>query len=175
MSDRRHGRAALALALALAWASAHAQAQLAHPTDYLKQIDRDGDGRVSAEEYVAWMRYGFDAMDRNGDGTVNINEAFGATFASIDAPMGGMRQSGMGRRQGAEGIHRYTETQSVAQQKLTRFGPLFGMSDQTYNKITTATFSVTNKLERACAWPRISTETSASSARAWAARSARCG
>ncbi len=43
-------------------------------------------------------------------GTVNINEAFGATFASIDAPMGGMRESGMGRRQGSEGIHRYTET-----------------------------------------------------------------
>jgi succinate-semialdehyde dehydrogenase/glutarate-semialdehyde dehydrogenase len=47
-------------------------------------------------------------------GTVNINEAFGATFGSIDSPMGGMRQSGLGRRQGAEGIHRYTETQSVA-------------------------------------------------------------
>ena len=46
-------------------------------------------------------------------GTVNINEAFGATFASIDSPMGGMRESGMGRRQGAEGIHRYTESQSV--------------------------------------------------------------
>ena len=46
-------------------------------------------------------------------GTVNINEAFAATFASIDAPMGGMRESGIGRRQGAEGILRYTETQSV--------------------------------------------------------------
>ena len=50
-------------------------------------------------------------------GTVNINEAFGATFASIDRPMGGMRESGLGRRQGAEGIHRYTETQSVATQR----------------------------------------------------------
>ena len=46
-------------------------------------------------------------------GTVNINEAFGATFASIDSPMGGMRESGMGRRQGSEGILRYTESQSV--------------------------------------------------------------
>ena len=42
-------------------------------------------------------------------GTVNINEAFGATFASIDSPMGGMRESGMGRRQGSRGdpaLHR---------------------------------------------------------------------
>ncbi len=82
-------------------------------------------------------------------GTVNINEAFGATFASIDAPMGGMRQSGMGRRQGAEGIHRYTEVQSVAQQKLMRFGPMFGMSDETYSKVTTATFRLMDKLGRA--------------------------
>ena len=61
-------------------------------------------------------------------GTVNINEAFGATFASIDSPMGGMRESGMGRRQGSEGIHRYTESQSVATQRLIRFAPMFGMS-----------------------------------------------
>ncbi len=53
-------------------------------------------------------------------GTVNINEAFGATFASIESPMGGMRESGLGRRQGSEGIHRYTETQSVATQRLIR-------------------------------------------------------
>ena len=61
------------------------------------------------------------------EGTVNINEAFGATFASIDSPMGGMRQSGMGRRQGTEGIRRYTESQSVAVQKLIWFAPMFGM------------------------------------------------
>ena len=63
-------------------------------------------------------------------GTVNINEAFGATFASIDSPMGGMRESGMGRRQGGEGIHRYTESQSVGTQRLIRFAPMLGMSDR---------------------------------------------
>ena len=60
---------------------------------------------------------------RSSCGTVNVNEAFAATFASIDAPMGGMRESGMGRRQGGEGILRYTETQSVATQRLMRFAP----------------------------------------------------
>ena len=49
-----------------------------------------------------------------------------ATFGSIDAPMGGMRESGLGRRQGSEGIHRYTEAQSVATQRLIRFAPMFG-------------------------------------------------
>ncbi|GAB2886411.1 succinic semialdehyde dehydrogenase [Nocardioides pacificus] len=82
-------------------------------------------------------------------GTVNINEAFGATFASIDAPMGGMRQSGMGRRQGSEGILRYTETQSVAVQRLIRFAPMLGMSDSTYAKVMTANLRLMKKLGRA--------------------------
>lgn len=51
-------------------------------------------------------------------GTVNVNDGFMASFGSIDAPMGGMRKSGTGRRQGAEGILRYTEPQSVAAQRL---------------------------------------------------------
>jgi acyl-CoA reductase-like NAD-dependent aldehyde dehydrogenase len=82
-------------------------------------------------------------------GTVNINEAFGATFASIDSPMGGMRQSGMGRRQGIEGIHRYTESQSVATQRLIRFAPMLGMSDETYAKVMTANLRLMKKLGRA--------------------------
>lgn len=82
-------------------------------------------------------------------GTVNINEAFGATFASIDSPMGGMRQSGMGRRQGSEGIHRYTESQSVATQRAVRFAPMFGMSDKSYAALMTAQLKIMKKLGRA--------------------------
>ncbi len=81
-------------------------------------------------------------------GTVNINEAFGATFASIAAPMGGMRESGMGRRQGAEGILRYTESQAVATQRLIRFAPMLGMSDQQYAKIMTLNVRLMTRLGR---------------------------
>ncbi len=81
-------------------------------------------------------------------GTVNINEAFGATFASIDSPMGGMRESGMGRRQGAEGILRYTESQSVGTQRLLRFAPMFGMDDQQYAKFMTLNLRLMAKLGR---------------------------
>ncbi|WP_395659313.1 succinic semialdehyde dehydrogenase [Nocardioides sp.] len=81
-------------------------------------------------------------------GTVNINEAFAATFASLDAPMGGMRESGMGRRQGGEGILRYTETQSVATQRLLRFAPQFGMSDEAYAKVMTSNLRLMKKLGR---------------------------
>ena len=82
-------------------------------------------------------------------GTVNVNEAFSATFASIDAPMGGMRASGMGRRQGAEGIHRYTEVQSVATQYLLRFGPHWGMTDEAYATVMTVAIKLLGFLGRA--------------------------
>ena len=49
-------------------------------------------------------------------GAVNINEPFGAAYASIDVPMGGMRTSGIGRRHGADGLLKYTEPQAIATQ-----------------------------------------------------------
>lgn len=82
-------------------------------------------------------------------GTVNVNEAFGATFASIDAPMGGMRHSGQGRRQGREGVLRYTETQSVATQSLLRFGPQLGLDDAQYARVMTASLRWMKKRGRA--------------------------
>jgi succinate-semialdehyde dehydrogenase/glutarate-semialdehyde dehydrogenase len=50
-------------------------------------------------------------------GTVNVNEGFRATFASLDSPMGGMKQSGHGRRNGVEGLLKYTEAQTIGIQK----------------------------------------------------------
>jgi succinate-semialdehyde dehydrogenase/glutarate-semialdehyde dehydrogenase len=82
-------------------------------------------------------------------GTVNINEAFGATFGSVAAPMGGMRESGQGRRQGAEGIHRYTETQSVGTQRLIKLAPQFGLSAERYAKVQVLALKAMNKLGRA--------------------------
>ncbi|NED32353.1 succinate-semialdehyde dehydrogenase (NADP(+)) [Streptomyces sp. SID8499] len=56
-------------------------------------------------------------------GTVNVNEAFAAAWGSIDAPMGGMGDSGLGRRHGADGILKYTEAQTVAHQRVQGFYP----------------------------------------------------
>ena len=81
-------------------------------------------------------------------GTVNINEAFGATFGSVDSPMGGMRESGLGRRQGREGILRYTETQAVGTQRLIRIAPMLGMSDAAYAKVMTGSLRLMKKLGR---------------------------
>jgi succinate-semialdehyde dehydrogenase/glutarate-semialdehyde dehydrogenase len=55
-------------------------------------------------------------------GTVNVNEAYIAAWGSIDAPMGGMKDSGLGRH-GAIGIKKYTEEQTVSVQRLMPIAP----------------------------------------------------
>jgi succinate-semialdehyde dehydrogenase/glutarate-semialdehyde dehydrogenase len=54
-------------------------------------------------------------------GTVNVNEAYVAAYASVDAPMGGMKDSGIGRRHGEEGFYKYTESKTVATQRADAF------------------------------------------------------
>jgi succinate-semialdehyde dehydrogenase/glutarate-semialdehyde dehydrogenase len=46
-------------------------------------------------------------------GSVNINEGYRASMASMAAPMGGMKQSGMGRRSGPQGLLRFTEQRTI--------------------------------------------------------------
>jgi succinate-semialdehyde dehydrogenase / glutarate-semialdehyde dehydrogenase len=50
-------------------------------------------------------------------GTVSVNDSYIATWGSVDAPMGGMKDSGIGRRHGREGILKYTQSQNIAVQR----------------------------------------------------------
>ncbi|MFT3877053.1 MAG: succinic semialdehyde dehydrogenase [Propioniciclava sp.] len=68
-------------------------------------------------------------------GTVNINECYAATMASISAPMGGRRDSGLGRRQGPEGILRFTDTQAVATQHVMRLSAPDGMAEDAFARL----------------------------------------
>ncbi|MGW8797856.1 succinic semialdehyde dehydrogenase [Streptomyces sp. NPDC055775] len=75
-------------------------------------------------------------------GTVNVNEAFAAAWGSIDAPMGGMGDSGLGRRHGVDGILKYTETQTVAHQRLQGFTPPARVSPETWATLLTGALKV---------------------------------
>lgn len=70
-------------------------------------------------------------------GTVNVNEAYASAYGSVQAPMGGMKESGIGRRHGSEGILKYTEPQTVAHQRLLPMAPSFGMDDAKYAEFMT--------------------------------------
>ncbi|MCM2389418.1 succinic semialdehyde dehydrogenase [Streptomyces albipurpureus] len=65
-------------------------------------------------------------------GTVSINEGYAATYGSVRSPMGGMKESGLGRRHGSEGILKFTQAQTVAQQRLLPLAPSLGMDDEKY-------------------------------------------
>jgi succinate-semialdehyde dehydrogenase/glutarate-semialdehyde dehydrogenase len=79
-------------------------------------------------------------------GTVNVNEAYGSTWGSTRSPMGGMGDSGLGRRHGDEGLLKYTESQTIATQRVLGFGAPFGLSDETWMTTLTMSLGVMKKL-----------------------------
>ncbi|WP_067844419.1 succinic semialdehyde dehydrogenase [Nocardia lijiangensis] len=109
----------------------------------------DAIARVNATPYglnaSVWTRDGAKGRAvaaRLHAGTVNVNDAFAAAWGSIDSPMGGMGDSGLGRRHGADGILKYTEPQTVAHQRLLGFDAPAGVSHRTWATILTATLKV---------------------------------
>ena len=68
-------------------------------------------------------------------GTVNINESYATTWTATASPIGGMKESGVGRRHGAEGMLKYTEAQTVAVQRGLALGPPSFMSDLSYERM----------------------------------------
>lgn len=80
-------------------------------------------------------------------GTVGINDAFVAAWGSVDAPMGGFKQSGTGRRHGREGILKYTESQNVATQLGAPLAPgALGVSQERYAGATELLFRIARRL-----------------------------
>jgi succinate-semialdehyde dehydrogenase/glutarate-semialdehyde dehydrogenase len=87
---------------------------------------------LNASVWTRDTRRGQDIAAGLRSGTVNINEGYGAAYGSMRSPMGGMGDSGLGRRHGSEGILKYTEARTIAQQRLLPLGPSSRMDDETY-------------------------------------------
>jgi succinate-semialdehyde dehydrogenase / glutarate-semialdehyde dehydrogenase len=69
-------------------------------------------------------------------GSVNINESYAATWTATASPIGGMGESGSGRRHGAEGILKYTEAQTIAVNHGPPLGPPSWVTESSYAKQT---------------------------------------
>ncbi|MGM0818782.1 MAG: succinic semialdehyde dehydrogenase [Actinomycetota bacterium] len=79
-------------------------------------------------------------------GSVNVNDAYAPAWGSIDAPMGGMKDSGLGRRHGRAGLLRYTEAQTVALQRLAPIAPPPGVPAERYPALLTTALRLLQRL-----------------------------
>jgi succinate-semialdehyde dehydrogenase/glutarate-semialdehyde dehydrogenase len=89
---------------------------------------------------------GYRVASRLEAGTVNVNGAYAAAWGSMDAPMGGMKASGLGRRHGEHGILKYTESQTIAIERLIPVGAPDGMNPTTYARIATRALRLAKRL-----------------------------
>src|SRR3954465_3409860 len=108
-------------------------------TDEDEVIRRANDSEYGLN-FSVWTknaRRGRELATRLQAGTVNVNEAYAAAWASVDAPMGGMKASGLGRRHGAGGILKYTEAQTVVVQRVLPIAPWFGMGYGVWRRVMT--------------------------------------
>lgn len=100
--------------------------------------------------FSVWTRdtsRGVEIASRLHAGTVGVNDGYAAAWSSYDAPMGGMKASGISRRHGEVGLLKYTETQTVALQRgIPAFAPPPGMSYERYQQILEPMLKVLKKL-----------------------------
>jgi succinate-semialdehyde dehydrogenase/glutarate-semialdehyde dehydrogenase len=98
----------------------------------------DSDYGLNFSLWTSDTKRGLEIGSRLRAGTVNVNEGYIAAWASVDAPMGGMKASGLGRRHGEGGIAKYTEQQTVAIQHGMAIAPPPGVPHPLWAKAMTA-------------------------------------
>ncbi len=117
-------------------------------TDVAIQKANDSPYGLNASVWTRDTMRGYEVANRIRAGTVNVNEAYGAAWLSTDAPMGGMKDSGLGRRHGAEGIQKYTESQTIAVQRLLPIGAFPGVGEERYSRLMTGIMRALKRTSR---------------------------
>jgi succinate-semialdehyde dehydrogenase/glutarate-semialdehyde dehydrogenase len=112
--------------------------------------DAEAIGRANESEYglnaSLWTNRATEIAQQIRAGTITVNEGFSASWASHGAPMGGMKTSGMGRRHGREGILKYTESQTVATQRLHGIAPVGSQSNRNFARKLNRLLAIWNKM-----------------------------
>jgi succinate-semialdehyde dehydrogenase/glutarate-semialdehyde dehydrogenase len=118
-----------------------------HDLDGAVAMANDSHLGLNFSVWTANAARGVEVATRLEAGSVGVNDGYAAVWSSYDAPMGGMKLSGMGRRHGREGLLKFTESQTVAVQRLgPAFAPLGGMGYATYQRILGPALKVLQRL-----------------------------
>jgi acyl-CoA reductase-like NAD-dependent aldehyde dehydrogenase len=99
-------------------------------------VERANDTKygLNASVWSRNVRKAREVAQRIRAGTVNVNDVYAASWTATAAPIGGMKESGFGRRHGAEGILKYTEPQTVAVQRWLPLAPPRFLAERTYGR-----------------------------------------
>ena len=101
---------------------------------------------LNASVWSGSSRRAIEVARRIQCGTVNVNEAYAATWTATGSPIGGMKSSGVGRRHGEEGILKYTEAQTIAVQRLMPLAPPPFLSEQAYENLMSRVVRVIGRI-----------------------------
>ena len=71
-------------------------------------------------------------------GTINVNDAYATAYAAPGAPMGGLKNSGIGHRQGPEGLCRYVEPKTIGSSRVGPVSAPPGVPDRLFAAATLA-------------------------------------
>ncbi|WP_276247457.1 succinic semialdehyde dehydrogenase [Haladaptatus sp. YSMS36] len=110
------------------------------------ELANDSEYGLNAAIWTEDTERGRDVARQIECGTVNLNDPYTAAWGSVDAPMGGMKQSGLGRRHGAEGFLKYTQTQTVAEQRIHPIAPPRPIPMRLYAKGMSAILKVMRRI-----------------------------
>jgi acyl-CoA reductase-like NAD-dependent aldehyde dehydrogenase len=76
------------------------------------RLANDSEYGLNGSVWAGSRRRARELASRMQVGSAGINSTL-LVYATLDAPMGGIRQSGLGRRHGAQGILRYTHARTI--------------------------------------------------------------
>lgn len=110
--------------------------ELANDTNY--GLNASVFGATETAERLAWQIE---------SGSVTINDGYAATWASISTPLGGVKESGMARRHGPEGMTKYTEVKNIAQQRIMPMRGPKQLPRKYYGQLMTTALDLGKKLK----------------------------
>ena len=117
-------------------------------SDEAVDMANDSEYGLHAVLWTRDTREGLRLAERIKVGSIEINDGIVATWGSPDLLQGGMKASGMGRRNGKYGILRFTEPQSIVIQRLHGIHPPGSMGHEMFTVLLTRSFKVLHKLPR---------------------------